>query len=147
MPPQYREHKASQGLLEFVVSLNLKRRHLNESQRSMAAAKAATLCQGARTDRALIGRRLINSKSQAEAAKQLNVSVKSLKRAKKVRDSGTAELIDAVEAGGIAVSAAAKIAGKPEEEQKKILKRPTAAQARKLARETGRLVTGPSRAC
>jgi hypothetical protein len=45
--------------------------------------------------------------TQSQAAKLLNVSVASIKRAKTVRESGDASLIAAVESGKITVSAAA----------------------------------------
>ena len=91
------------SLVSFVVSLNLHRRHLNESQRAMVAAKIATMQQGARTDI-----RSIDLKSQTQAAEMLNVSVPSVKRAKKVRESGDASLIAAVESGEVTVTAAAQ---------------------------------------
>jgi ParB-like chromosome segregation protein Spo0J len=102
----------------FVVSLNLKRRHLNESQRSMVADKLATLKQGARTDLSPIG-----EMSQEQAASLLNVGKRSVERARVVRDQGADELVAAVEQGKVSVSAAADVATKPKEEQREIVAR------------------------
>jgi hypothetical protein len=85
----------------YVVSLNLKRRHLDESQRAMVAAKLATLKQGARTDLSPIG-----EMSQGQAAELLNVGKRSVERAKIVLSEGSPELIAAVQAGELSVSGA-----------------------------------------
>jgi hypothetical protein len=85
------------------VSLNLHRRHLNESQRAMVAAKIANLSDGQRADRSID-----QATTQPEAAALLNVSPKSVQRAKKVQESGDASLIADVESGEVTVSAAAK---------------------------------------
>ena len=91
----------------YVVSLNLKRRHLDESQRAMVAAKLATLKQGARTDLSPIG-----EKSQADAAILLGVGKRSVERAHVVLDCASQALIEACDRDLIAVSAAAKLAEK-----------------------------------
>ena len=85
--------------LGYVISLNLRRRHLNESQRAIVAAKLATLRQGARTDLSPIG-----EMSQAQAAELLNVGKRSVERAKIVLNEGTPELVQAVQTGALAVS-------------------------------------------
>jgi ParB-like chromosome segregation protein Spo0J len=105
--------------LEYVVSLNLHRRHLTESQRAMAAAGIATMRQGERTDLAPNGAKL----SQKKASQLLNVSERSVERAAKVKDRGIAELADAVTQGRVSVSAASEIAGVSPEEQQDILAR------------------------
>jgi hypothetical protein len=87
--------------LGYVISLNLKRRHLDESQRAMVAAKLATLKQGARTDLSPIG-----EMSQAQAADLLNVGKRTVERAKIVLNEGSPELIAAVQAGELSVSGA-----------------------------------------
>lgn len=104
--------------VSFVVSLNLKRRHLTESQRAMVAAKLATLGQGARTDLSPIG-----EMSQQRAADALNVGKRSVERAREVLNEGATELVDAVERGAVSVSAAADIAQKPKDEQREIVAR------------------------
>ena len=44
--PEYRTWNGDGSLVSFVVSLNLHRRHLNESQRAMVAAKLANMPEG-----------------------------------------------------------------------------------------------------
>lgn len=113
--PKFRYWDGKGSLVGFVVSLNLKRRHLDESQRAMVAARIANMKQG--DNRFTIDRSIDPSIGQAEAAEILNVSVPSLKRAKVVQDHGTPKLIAAVEKGEVAVSTAAVIAQAPPEEQ------------------------------
>ncbi|CAE6872333.1 hypothetical protein [Paraburkholderia domus] len=81
----------------YVVSMNLHRRHLTDSQRAMIAANLATLKVGDNQHTA-------QAVSQGEAAKTLSVSVDSLQRGKKVRESNHPRLIEAVERGVIDVS-------------------------------------------
>lgn len=100
----------------FVVSKNVARRHLDESQRAVAAARIANMKQGARTDL-----RPIDARSQAEAATLLSVGKRSLSRAREVLNDGTPELVKAVEAGKVSVSAAADVATLPKVEQTEIV--------------------------
>lgn len=102
----------------YVLSLNLARRHLNESQRAMVAARLATMGEGRPKETAPIG-----AVSQPEAADLLNIARRSVQRARVVLDDGTPELIAAVEQGHIAVSQAAKVALKPAPTQDKVVKR------------------------
>lgn len=118
--PRYREYEGSPGnLIAFVVSLNLHRRHLSESQRALIAAKLATMRQGERTDLSANAEKL----SQTDAAKLLNVSVDSIGRAAKVINQGVPDLVEKVEEGEISVSQAAKIAALPKGKQKRIIRK------------------------
>jgi N6-adenosine-specific RNA methylase IME4 len=117
--------------LAFVISHNLSRRHLDESQRAMVAGKISNMRTGRPTKSASI-----EAISKKDAAKKLNVGKASVERAKKVLDKGTPELVQAVEEGNIAVSVAAKIADMSEEQQTKIVADPRPDQAiKKVARE------------
>ena len=60
----------------FVISLNLHRRHLSESQRAAVAAKLANLAEGARTD--IEPSANLQKVSQADGTKLLNVSARSV---------------------------------------------------------------------
>ena len=113
--------------LAFVISKNLHRRQLNESQRAMVAAKLATMKQGARTDLAPIG-----AMSDAQAAQAVLVSERSVERAKSVQRDGVDELNRKVEIGELRISTAALIARLPKEEQIRLLQE-AAPQAVKAA--------------
>lgn len=95
------------ALLQFVIDKNLSRRHLNESQRAMAAARLANMTQGARTDRPHIAQ--ICAMSQQQAADRLNVSRQLVVDAVKIQAHGVQELQDAVDSGILTVSAAIQV--------------------------------------
>lgn len=106
--------------LGWVVSLNLHRRHLDESQRAIVAAKIANLGDGQRKSASPIGERAV---TQGEAAQLLNVGKRSVERAREVLDHGSGELIAAVESGRVSVSAAADVAELPMPVQSDIVAR------------------------
>src|SRR5262249_13050731 len=102
--------------IAYVISLNLRRRHLDESQRAMVAAKLATLRDGQRAD-------LVEGLPIGRASGLLNVGERSVARAREVIDHGAPELIHAVERGAVSVSAAADVATLPAQEQREIVAR------------------------
>jgi hypothetical protein len=104
--------------LGYVVSLNLKRRHLDESQRAMVAATLANMRQGERTD---LPSANLQKVDRASAAEMLGVSERSVASAAKVREHGAPELVQAVETGTVKVSVAADIATLSKEEQHALL--------------------------
>ncbi len=106
--------------LGFVISHNLKRRHLSESQRAMVAAKLAKLPRGGdrRSDQSA---NLHSGPTTAEAGAMLNVSERTVKTAKHVNDHGTPELVAAVESGKVSVSAAAVIAKQDQDTQRRLV--------------------------
>jgi hypothetical protein len=91
-----------------VLSMNLHRRQLTKSQRSMVAGNIANLQNGQQQRHAPpIGGAAV---TQAEAAALLNVGERSVQRARVVIERGTPELVKAVERGDVSVSSAVKIA-------------------------------------
>lgn len=103
--PASRQYDGDEStLVAFVVSLNLHRRHLDESQRAMVAGRLATLPKGTNQHAS------IEAPTQTQAADLLNVSRPSVQRAREVIEHGAPELMQAVESGRVSVSAAATIA-------------------------------------
>jgi hypothetical protein len=113
--PVFAEYEGTEPLA-FVVSHNLHRRHLNESQRGMVGAKLANLQKGD-NQHSSIG--LYSPPvTQNQAAEMLNVSPNTIKRSKKVLTRGIPELQDMHMSGEVSAKAASEVAKLPEEEHR-----------------------------
>jgi hypothetical protein len=142
----------------YVLSLNLHRRHLTPSQKSMIAARAREMYDKEADRRRLLGQQsggrghkkensvenlppsLDSAKARDAAGKALGVSGKSVDFATKVLEHGTPELIAAVDAGRMAVSTAAVHCTESPDLQREIVEKKTAQRnyadsSKKLKRE------------
>lgn len=113
--PTFSEYSGNNPLA-YVISLNLHRRHLDESQRAMIAARIATIPKHKHknSDAQICA-------SQPEAAEMLNVSRRTVQGAAVVLKQGTPELINAVDKGRLPVSVAARWAKSEPQEQKRLI--------------------------
>jgi hypothetical protein len=126
--PRFEEWKGEGTLEEVALSRNLYRRHLNESQRALVGARLmarfeeeAAKRRGSRTD---IRANLPTSQfgpAREKAGIRVNVSPRSITNAQQVLRNGCDRLIAAVDAGGLKISAAARLAGLPKDDQVKAL--------------------------
>ena len=90
--------------LAFVISRNLMRRHLTDSQRAMSAARIATFKPGNPAHVRDSGM------TQAEAAAALKISERAVQKARVVIEHGGDDLANRVARGGVRVSAAETVA-------------------------------------
>lgn len=111
--------------IAFVVSVNLRRRHLNESQRAMVAARLANLEQGQRVKTGKFA-----GLPQSEAGAALKVSERSVRHARTVLERAVPEVVNQVDAGTMAVSTAAELAAKPVDTQRAVAKQLAGKEAR-----------------
>ena len=79
--------------LEYVCGLNINRRHLNETQRAWIATKAANM----------------HICTQAEGAKMMNVSLRSVAHAKTIMNDAISEVCEQVAMGCISAATGARI--------------------------------------
>lgn len=87
--PRFREFNGEGDPLDFIVSVNIKRRHLTTSQRAMVAAKIANLPRGKPDSKSAI----LRNKAVSAAAKELNVGTRTIETAKEVlRDAPKSEI-------------------------------------------------------
>lgn len=124
----------------WVISHNLHRRHLTESQRAMVAGKLAKLQHGEVGN----GRKVDGQicPSTKEASKMLNVSEGSTKSAKKVIAEGSEQVQQAVEQGDLPVSVASEfVKAVPDKAQQTEIVSKGADAVRQAVKETK---TGPS---
>lgn len=115
--PKTKEYRGKDPL-SYVLSHNLHRRHLTESQRAMIAAEIATRGRGGNHQSA----DLRIAPTQAEAADKLNVSQRSVTAAKQVLERGDDEIIEQVKNGQTSVTAA--VASLPPKKKSKAKKPP-----------------------
>jgi ParB-like chromosome segregation protein Spo0J len=115
------------SLIAWVMSENLHRRHLSESDRAILAAEAFNLMEA--EEAAAAGRRPATPKSdrtQEIAAEAANVSRRLLTYARRVLAHGSPALIRAVRDDRIAVSRAAGLCNLTHRQQDRALARPNA---------------------
>ena len=126
-------------MLAFVISRNLHRRHLDESQRAMVAARRRPLFEWEARERMRAGKaadpmaNLPQGPARDQAAAVLHVSPRSVDAGSRVLQQGAPELGRAVEEGRVSVSAAAALTGLPRAEQAEVAargKKEAAARAR-----------------
>lgn len=140
-------------LITWIISKNLRRRHLNESQRAMAASQLQPRLAAAAKRRMLAGKKadadpsanLQQGRSTKEAADLLNVSERSVSSAKKVTEQGDESLVQAVVNGEVSVSDAAKIVELPKSQQKKAVAKVKAGKAKTVAKAAGKAKPEPTR--
>jgi hypothetical protein len=96
----------------FVISHNIRRRHLTASQRALVAARVSTLPLGSNQYDGHQGLPV------GRAAELFGVGERSVARAKVVLASAIKEVIDALESGQLTVSRAAKIAQRSKDQQR-----------------------------
>jgi hypothetical protein len=102
-----------------VLSWNLHRRHLNESQRAWVEAKIANMPRGTNQHAQIC------APLQDDAATMLNVSRRTVRHAATIRDLGIPELQHAVEQD-LSASIAATAAKQPPERQREAVAAETA---------------------
>lgn len=103
----------------FVVSENVSRRHLSESQRAMVAAKLANLAHG---QSARVANLQLSPVKLVQAADLLAVSKRMVSKASEVKKKGTPALVQQVEVGKISMHEAEKIASLGPKSQERIAK-------------------------
>lgn len=122
--PVVKEWSGEAGSPEaFVIAANLNRRHLSQSQKALSAARLILhreKHEGAVSHDGSPGRENFPAlrKSSEEVAQLFSISHKSVEMARKLILHGSKELIDLVDAGAVAVSAASLVASLPVEEQR-----------------------------
>lgn len=104
--------------LGFVLSENLRRRHLSESQRAMVAAQIVDWDFG--MNQATAGSANLPTR---KAAERLSISERAVIAAKRIRDHGAAELVEAIRDGRVSVHAGEALSTLAVEAQREVLAR------------------------
>ena len=135
--PRFEEWSGTGSPIEWVLSLNLHRRHLDASQRAMVGARAMPQLEAEAKERQRRGGREkvpVNlpeaGDSRDKAAALVNVSGRSIDAASAVQERASPELVASVWAGKIAVSAAADLLDRSHEVQAEIVRKVESGEAK-----------------
>ena len=101
--PRFKDFNGGGDPLAFIISANVRRRHLTESQRAMIAAKIANMKRGGDQTANLQS----GAKTVKQAADELNVSPRAVATAKKVLKEAPEE-VEAIERGEKTVAEVAR---------------------------------------
>jgi N6-adenosine-specific RNA methylase IME4 len=104
--------------LAFVISVNLKRRHLTPSQRAMIGARLTRLKKG--------GLREFARLTHVEAAKAVDINEREIRSAVKVIEGGRLSLVRAVDEGRVLLDRAVELVEEPDEVQDRLAELPAA---------------------
>ncbi|MBB3608646.1 MT-A70 family methyltransferase [Rhizobium sp. BK602] len=102
--------------LGFVLSLNLRRRHLTDAQRAMVAARIVDWENGMNQT---TGGAHVHAR---EAGRRLSISERAVKAAKRIREHGVDTLIQAMESGSLSIKVGETISHLEREAQEEVLR-------------------------
>lgn len=119
--PRYVTYKGDPW--RFVISHNLHRRHLTDTQRALVAGRLADRLPGRPSEKVSDDTFSVSTPTRHEAAKLLSVSSVALSRARKVQRDGVPALNERVESGKVPLYTAVRVAGLPTGEQEAFVDR------------------------
>ena len=117
--PRFEEVDPEVDPVDYVIRANLHRRHLDRSQRAVAAARLAALPVG----RPSAERRQACRFSAKQAAALFGISPRLVRGARAVRRRGIPDLVEAIERGEMTVGRAEVLAKAPAKAQRELLER------------------------
>lgn len=119
--PRFRDFNGDGDPVDYIVSVNIKRRHLTQSQKAMVVAKVAQLPRGdisriTKTPKTPINsqtalsadREAAPAKSAAQVAKEVGVGTRTVEQAKQVLREASPETVKQVEQGEKSTARAVK---------------------------------------
>lgn len=115
--------------VQYIISVNSRRRHLTESQLGMIAQKLSQYSPDDPPVKAKNDTVHGQNYTQREAADLLGISTSTIARAKKIGQSGTPTLQSAVASGSVALRDAEAIVNRPAEVQDEAVRRVQEAEA------------------
>lgn len=119
--PEFTQLDESVDVVEYILDLNIRRRHLTTSQRAQLAADVLALGVSGRTIR--------------QEADRMKVSPSSVKTAKRVSEKAVPEVTEAVRDGRMDVKTAETVSQESPEKQREIAASPDRTTARRAARK------------